>query len=327
MAGGTISREIRGRADEDGGYGSSVATNPQINESWVRNYMKTADVDDTILGSLGEESINYDFNPDLYHLSLPNTSAQYFMNRDGKEIIFPPQPIVFSSSVKNTIGTIYKKVVKDSKGLIYKFIDGDKSYIKGIDKSRQGEYITSWNLKEIESMVTGKTVKFNYEYDGTLLEKNLSQSIDIVDTRCSTVKSCDAGTHIGSIKNLSSETIMTLNRISSIEFSNGRIRFEYGNKREDVLPYNVVLGDDKRTFVLEKIIIEQKDSNNKYKEIKEYFFNHSYFNSDYTTLPISDTKKLKLDGITEIEMVNGEEKNTLFKYSDICCYFFVFDYF
>ncbi len=322
-AGGSISREIRGRPDEEGGYRQSIEQNPHMNAQWVHNYMKTADPDNSVLNNLTNETGGYSFHPDLYHMSLPTVNGQYFINEEEAPVVFPPQPIKIENfnGISSGLPKPGIKVI-DPNGMEYYLTEGDTTFMRNVEHDPFGEFTSSWNLAKMKSTTTQKEILFSYQQDGVLDLGNISnESRSIIKTRCDDFPNeeikrevnCTDGTLIDGIKSLKSLNSMTTYKISEINFEQGRVRFVMGNQRDDILSTE----SSTRPSSLHKILIESKNNDGTFTLVKGYGFDYSYFTTYSSGYP-SNGKRLRLEHVFEFD-AEGPGTKTLaeFEYSSV----------
>lgn len=180
MAGGVISRTMRGLPDEleektggledfSGGYLQTGDDLPQ------GNYWGGIDLDTKkdILGGY------VDAEPDLFNFNFPGISGKFVFHVDANENItyhlIPYQDILIEWTINtnSTPNRIESWTITDANGTKYYFEDCEKITISGLDYD---EFYNSWFLSEIETYA-GEHVYFTYntvnEYYGLNLVERL----------------------------------------------------------------------------------------------------------------------------------------------------------
>ena len=153
-AGGAISRVVRGLPDEEmNGYCGSqnrgeMAATPN-DETYVEKVMNN----------------EWDAEPDIFYLMLPNRSIRFVLDASGNPVIIPYQDIVIQPAVCNGAQSFWEVI--DENGIHYQF--GGNSHSRETTSSRTAsngtikEYISTWHLSKITSANGSDIINFNYQ--------------------------------------------------------------------------------------------------------------------------------------------------------------------
>jgi hypothetical protein len=189
VAGGSVSREVRGLPDDFNQVGDSRKgwlhnTNAQV----VQSFTPSADdalavcsdelTDWTFLNGRGYV---YDTEPDIYYFQAPGVSGKFIFGTDGLPKLIPYQDLQINAAGAAG-GSIGSFTIKTNTGLTYLFDIKEEvtrqsqrfaltqTTLAAIDYFRTDynyyvnplTYNTTWNLSSIQSAATGTTVNFLY---------------------------------------------------------------------------------------------------------------------------------------------------------------------
>lgn len=316
MAGGVISRSVRGLPDETPSHGFMYAGKDVPSSSTLyKQGTITAQAPQTYeyVGHISNGQ--YDYEPDAFSISSPSVSAEFVFDNSGSIQTSPAQdlqiePIYGSTNDFPTAigGNRSENVINgwrviDQNGLIYIF-GGDLAYLDFTQYRGEGPddmpFISSWHLKEIIDPFSSEVATFSYASLGTDYRYiNVpSQSIDYKLV----------GANYNSANGVQIQTttvdVIDMKFLSAIELNDIRVEFVNGSSSGQYPVYSVikVLGQDvtkfKREFgltyelkgdgspqtkrILLKKLIESLENNEK----KEYRF---YYNEQISMPPYGST--------------------------------------
>ncbi len=161
-AGGLITRQVRGRPDEDtNGY---VGTNP-IGINYVIPYMNQELSEQDELLFLDEASKGvYDTQPDKFVINIGGVQANFYFNENKEIFTLPNKP--YRIELINNDFSIGFKVIDES-GVQYFFEDKEYSKrkrfssVSDIVATPVNGYVSSWKITKIV-LTTGKEITFDY---------------------------------------------------------------------------------------------------------------------------------------------------------------------
>ncbi len=286
-SGGEISRNVVGKPDEGGLL--------QTGTGYLDTYKNRADLvglkydhhngdtyfymDDLAKGIL-------DIQSDIYNYSSGDISGK-FVYDVNKQLHFTPldrQPKISwnydsSFTVKDDIGNTY--------------FYNDKDYTTNwatASGGGVGRYITSWHLTKIISADGQDSIRYFYSRAVNYREVSESNSLTVVSPITNQYFLCGIGDITASYSNASSEIENERKLIDSIRFSNGYVKFQYVNDRQDILPER-----------LSKIKIGNTSDIVKQVELKQSYFidNNSPQGTDSIYL-----KRMRLDSVKMLDRNN-----------------------
>lgn len=158
-----------------------------------------------------------DFEPDKFSFSYPGGSGKFILNRNGVPVLEKQEKI----DIKLDLLTW---TIRDQRGFQYEY--GKYEQVKP-DADGQPETISAWYLTSITSP-TNRTIIYNYDKD---TDYNLITINNASESRI--ISACEPNSSSGI--NLTTQNTYKNQTLSSIEFSNGEIKFDYENDtREDL---------------------------------------------------------------------------------------------
>lgn len=313
--GGVIYRKVRGQDDlyvrSSGAWKPYLTdTVPDFSTDAPLSYFYTGhEVDMIRQGKIRitpyiiEQSSAYDFQPDEFSYSLPNTGGKFVINRKGEalqdkidntkiELLLDTQDYLNTKWVITT-GDGYKYYFNDAEVILPKYGNGLVPF-----------YISAWYLSKIVSP-TGSEVTFTYNTDQLIQVPNVSNYYEQIDqyayeTASPIPDKCYTG-QLNQIRKLPASDYKN-KLLSTVDFSGGKLLFKYGARQDS---------KDKR---LDKIqLVDQAgDTLNEFNFSYDYFrqnaggYMPSFFeNNDYSNL------RLKLVSYTR----QGGNDQEVFKFS------------
>ena len=304
FASGVITRTVKGKPDDQGGY---ISINHKVKDFIYGVFSE---------GSAASDLSNYDYEPDDFIFNFGNYSGRFSYNQDTNSFFqMPLSNIKITPIFNNTIITSF--VVTTSDGFEYYFGKSKDGLRGAIDVSEQGEsftvgvnsylsqgensaYNSSWYLLDIISP-DGKHINFSYQLqisqnDYSRTEQEVFFAVNNLSELCSSEGSRFVNTHFSFVG-------YSVNVLKTITSSNEKIDFEYDTQsREDLI-------GGKR---LKKIKIFKNNSTNPLKEFELF---HSYFttvslNNDPFTFIGSNVstryKRLRLDSMQEKSLEDNQ---------------------
>jgi YD repeat-containing protein len=300
-AGGQLSRNVRGKPDEDGYYSTpllpnSITTPPAICTDYQYFYNAATSVSDT--------------EPDVYAYSFPGKGGQFILPAPPQgSSINPPAYLVPYAPYKVNKVNNSKYEITDDAGVLYRYGTGADGIIatEGTTATTAGSYTlvatTAWQLRDIIAPNSNDVIKFNYQANGSSYTKDVSYVFSLVDKCIVTNPNpdgvqpppqyCPLQTNITEAKNVESNTTNTA--LSEIIFETGKVVFFLGSQRSDANQ----AGGTGIGSTLDHIIIYSKRQGTYYPE-KQINFNYSYYTS-----ASSSTESLRLDGVQFMTSPNG----------------------
>jgi YD repeat-containing protein len=257
IANGQISRQVRGRPDEDHYYRNPAPFSLDA----CNDYFYVRDLANGL----------FDQDPDIFSYSYPGRSGKFILGQahDGQphnHRLIPYEPIRLVEEFSSN--KFQKFEITDEHGMLYRFgknADGGQSV-----ESSNG-IPTTWNLMDISSLNSNDEVKFTYQDVGTAITSDESQSITVTDN-CHLIQNDNGGQScpfpiVSTIKISSNSTNIYQTGIDEILFKEGKVKFILGEKRQDT---------QSGLNSLDRIEIYQK-INGVFDLIKIIKFNYGYF--------------------------------------------------
>lgn len=308
IAGGAITRSIVGLPDEmprgflkwaypddlsddfEGMYYQHHSDNRDLSEisCFVNKVNNTA----------GNNGYNYDHSPDNYYYNAQGLSGQFSYGTDGVLRTIPYDPIRIKDNIRISPNGEVPFIIKATDGVVYEFggvfETGKSTAADHIAVAGSPEYASAWYLTRIISADKSDTIFFRYS---TVRDYYLNTGIT------STMRS---GFYAhGSFpflnrqpadvsKSQSSSAEYNI-RLEEIKGKNGRVVFNYGE--ETVYSYRWGSTLDEFPSTIRPISSIEIYANHATEvKIKQFNFQHSFFNSIPTRAPNS----LRLDSVTEV---------------------------
>lgn len=302
QAGGSITRSVRGIADD----GLNGWLNPAHTVTDFENAPNQTVGINTKFALMNEVLAgNNDYEPDIFNFSYPGGGGKFFFDESGDVITIPKTEhkitispgatgidgfvVTSPSGYKYYFGQYSGVIARENTSVDMSFTDvGDIP----IPDPHHRSHTSSWHLIAIHSPVSDATVTFGYTPQTTTSVSRSSQSRMIGH-----IGECDAP----GLRTTYTHSTHTELALSSIQFENGSINFEYSPSFRQDLP---------GSKALERIVLSKPDG-----PIKTFELIHGYFNSGVLVIsPIpgvsSDhfTKRLYLDKVLETGQVGSTTK-------------------
>ncbi len=306
-AGGSIAKVVQGV--EDCYYKYSKDKGTVLSAGWLmkKNINDKIESEVPLSFDTAREDVEIDTRPDLFIGSAPGLDIKFSHDLDGNAIELNGQSNIIKTTlgktrevefydfkstpfsvdfegggVRELKGVISQVEVRSVTGLMYSFNDLEiaQSVVYQDEQTNYScyrvtkEQVTSYMLSKITDELNEREVKFSYE--------NYRLEGDQVQTG---IYRAENGLKAGEVLESLAETKMPqLKRVSSINFSSGRVEFTYGKEREDNL------GD--------KALTEIKVFNLKNEIVKMFEFTYDYYITGNGQDP--SQKRLRLNSIREI---------------------------
>lgn len=285
-AGGQVSRNVRGKPDEE--YYSSNALNASPSVCGTYQYLKNAATNVT------------DTEADIFSYSFPGKSGKFMLAPNGSvtqasPILVPYAPIV----VKNVAGN-YE--ITDESGVLYRFGTNSQggAFTENTTAYNGGNptlvATTAWHLGEIIAPNSNDKITFNYQSVGTAYTHDISHVFTLLD-KCFTSNggTCPPQPQLPQLLNVDSYSNQS--GLSTIDFEEGRVEFVLGSTRSDVIQQ----APPNKLKSLSKINIYSK-VNGKLILQKSINFVYTYF-----TNANGVSEALKLDEVQFLDNVVGNQ--------------------
>lgn len=224
-AGGSVSRNVVGKADENGLLtGTPGAYYRDVSSLANSTYSLNNNTDFSYLSNIVNGGM--DAQSDIYHFNTPGISGK-FVYDDNFNIQY--QPVDRQLSIQRTANNQFN--ITDDAGVLYKFTETENT--EGYATSD----ITTWHLTEMKSADNTDVITFEYINAATLFDFEISQSfnisvtVDFVDVNPCTPQSPQFGLSENTV-NYSYQRKL----LSRINFAGGYVLFDYVNDRQDPAP-------------------------------------------------------------------------------------------
>lgn len=288
--GGSISRQTRGIADEDGGYG-------YLNNDYLLNFFSSS-TKRTSVWNLYSNHNEYDFTPDLFHFSAGGVSGKFVIDQTDDQIILQEfddikvQYTIVSNKITQFILTdalgnkYYYGLSKNglrtarNEDEIVENIESVSGTSPAITSPSNGRTYDSWQLMDIETP-NGEVISYEYELETSIYYR---RSYDTYDNST------------GKFINYASKVRSYQYQVKKITFEQGRIEFvKSTTEREDL----------NSSYVLNQIDIYNSQST----LIKSYDLTYEYKTSPSNgnqlaylkTADPKSSKRLFLKTVTETD--------------------------
>jgi YD repeat-containing protein len=314
MAGGMISRTVRGMADDHPAFGFLYTSNT------VQQFLAAPShhVNYGSKGYYADMSIarHVDYEPDLFSYSFPGGSGQFVFDQNGDVMTIPQNnlriemiegstgidgfKITDEGGFKYYFGTFMGNHARDSTGFTFAYTDDSSS--GGIPNTNDIErFYNGWHLMAVESPMHDERITFGYRVHHTKNVMRGSQKLVISGVDCP---------NAGGVQTSYSMSENFETTISHIQFGNGLIEFEYDTtEREDLE------GD----HALRKVVYYSFGA-----PVKSFELVHGYFVSQDENTTVSPfgfynkkylTHRLYLDRIKQWDAQEGESLDYKFHYN------------
>jgi hypothetical protein len=153
-AGGAVSRIVRGKPDD-------FCTTPTVRTiSELQAYSQDAYY---YISDLEDQASYSDAQPDEYRYSVNGLSGKFIIQRDGSVLQLPHNNVKIAVTKNN--GAVVDIIIKDGKGIIYKFGEGDIEQTLQhnlVNNMLQKQFITTaWMLVKV-SLPNSDYIDFTY---------------------------------------------------------------------------------------------------------------------------------------------------------------------
>ncbi len=212
----------------------------------------------------------WDSAPDVFYYNFNGNSGRFILDKDGNPLSLPHSDIKIIPPICNDAGhTSWTIITPD--GTRYTFGDNiSNDFEEGTRTSFQGTsitYISSWYLKEIES-VDGHKVTFQYHTLGSLNTIDYFQKSWRVkywrETGCTYQQQYIYPGNYNLYQFERLTELINMKLIKSIHFANGRIDFELSDENR---------ADIENGKSLERIVVQDDQGD----EVTHFRFKYSYF--------------------------------------------------
>lgn len=220
-AGGTITRKIMGKPDEQSGnYFSATSTSP-----WR---VMTSIPSNTEEGIAYLTSVNkryIDVEPDIFSYSFPGHSGKFLFNQKDsfKAIIIPYAPVKIEKSQPGSNQVVFG--IRDENGIQYRF---DSTEWTNAGSGISTNAISSWMLTDVISANTQDRI--NLKYSAAVSSDTYFSDYVVVHDNSTDFAGDDLGTASSDI----GSSVTQCKMLSQIDFRNGKVLFESSTEnRED----------------------------------------------------------------------------------------------
>ncbi len=275
--GGSLSRQIRGKADDTGfPYGYMKNRNEFMNYASSRQARVNVENREVL-------DAGYDFYPDQFSFNAGGASGKFILNYDDFQPLIKTYQDVkiayqrengFSGKIKSFQVTdangnkFYYGVSKDGQrtGLDFQYSAGWTYYhngniVRDPSSSSSEQIYSSWKLMDIETAY-GELISYHYIRQSFV---NYSKSYDSHDAPSGSVNSAAGMSDLSKIHTRFTKTTSYENQLHTITFSTGKIVFDKSS----------TLRQDYNGYTLDKISIFDKNNS----LIKAYKLNYHYTTS------------------------------------------------
>lgn len=274
-AGGTITRTVRGLADELTGIGY-IDCLPKDLDAYTEQQLQLAATD------------KIDTQPDIFFFNFGEYSGKFFFDKEGNCHVVPYQNFKIKPAIGPKKGANDNWEITTESGITFKFSAKELTTINSYCSSTGGitnttpspaTYVSSWYLTEVTSPGNRHNIQFEY------VNEDISHDVNISASKYWAIGASSSYNSLCETK-LSTKS----KKIRKITFLNGSLEVNPTSSGQNLLSY---LRQDLSgsTFIKE---IEIK--NNEGSLVKKFIMDYSYFLSNCST---ERCKRLKLEAITE----------------------------
>ncbi len=305
-AGGQVSRQTRGDADEQHYYSSPLIEFPYVcgpNGNWT--YLDYA-----------WKGI-YDTEPDIFNYSFNGRSGNFTLGHRNAEppFLFPYAPLAITHSGMFTSlesFPLQKFEIKDEHGVLYRFGQNSQgqNFGEGTTTDRSPfpsiSVQTAWNLAEIISPHNDDRIDFTYQNVGNAWIHEPRENITVLDNCMGAApgRPCPAeGVQTPMVGSNTSN--INQNGLDEILFEDGKVEFVLGGLRSDNSIFGIATLKS-----LDEIIIYKKE-NGAYQIQGRVKFIYSYFG--YSTSPATPVR-LRLDELRFLDAFGALLNKYKFEY-------------
>ncbi len=259
----------------------------------------------------------YSWVKDAYHIQLPTVSGTFFLDSDQDGEVttkFPPDSYkVYRNKTMGVNDDYYYKII-DQQGMQYYFTNTEEVRLnKSVSDDGQSyhayntNYTSAWLLGKIQD-INGNSVTYQYGTQYAAIQTGKSQSQSYSYTQGSEGYKAS----FNPIQDAGSSSTSFTNKIQSITFPNGRIRFIMNSNAQ----YDGVDGEAGK--YLEKVVVEKGDASIGYTEVKAIYFTYSITGAaNYYTSCNCSKYRFQLDRVYEIGTGQTEKDLAHFEYSSV----------
>jgi YD repeat-containing protein len=308
-AGGTVNRNVKGKADEK--YAVGLFTQSQTLNTLLTcsGIYSQADWDYYINISKGL----IDVQPDEFSYSMPGNSGKFVYKQAVTDpILMPYAPLKISKTYAPDNLSAFQ--IKDENGTTFRFGNNKLLTNEVIEKTSGGTgssieettpYPGSWLLTEMESADAAHTISFNYVENLPWVQKNSKASSQTVTEPLEgpTFGSPPGAPQYGSVVDLNFSYLTNAKYLSTILFENGKVEFVQTSW------FRTDLNQNQRAL---DIINIYSKSNGVYTLIKKVAFNYSYFQRKVNG--VLQNWKLKLNKVQVYGTNTATPQEYIFEY-------------
>ncbi|XZF15432.1 hypothetical protein ACTHGU_04790 [Chitinophagaceae bacterium MMS25-I14] len=281
IAGGSISRVIRGKPDEVGYFTSSGAN--MIPSNAATNSISDA----TTIGTFRSSAGNIiDCQPDEYLFNFNGINGKFVLDKNQQPHFIPFADIKVESHIHDGPGTpsYFKLTTDDGKSYFFEALEKViTENCSSVDPNTGGLQITAWHLTKI--VLPNGIDNITLQYDTELLEQTAHSFSDVFGPVPGASYSYSGlPSYQGNYSPCTINTSYFQQRISRIIFPTGKVEFTYGTQRTD-------LSGSQPNYALTNVSVYAL-SNTAYTKIKEYRLQQGYYG-------ISGNQRLRLDKIIQ----------------------------
>lgn len=291
-AGGVITRVVQGIPDDEA-YGYSRGKE----RNWVFAPVKTSNGEVTnystsFLNAVGgNETVDYDGEPDMFYFNMLGRSGRFVLDGEGKAVLMPHQDIEIKLT-KDSQGRFLSWKIRTEDGMIYEFGTTTSSrettraqtivQTGGTETQPARTFVSSWYLARISSPQSTEQITFSYESAANVTYEYHNYA----EYR---LEGCDDD-EFQQARLITRVTLQPPRRLIQIESALGTVQFAYTQDRAD-LPGQQALSQ-----------IALRDRQGAFKQ--RFRFRYGLFNSCPQSTPLGvdqpNCQRLRLDRIEDI---------------------------
>ncbi len=273
-AGGSVSRNVVGKADENGMLTGTPGSYFKSVSSLVNSVYPTHSMDFAYLSNIVGGGV--DIQSDIYHFNMPGLNGKFVYDHNF-DIQY--QPVDKQLKINRTPGNKFNII--DDAGNIYRFTETETT------SGYSSTDITTWHLTSMVSVDQTDSITFEYIAGATIQdpETSYTYNISVPFSSSPQVSLCELGSPNFGLSESTVPYSYDRKLLSRINFSGGYVTFEYINDREDPAPER-----------LDVIKIFRTDNT----LIKKVKLDQSYFTSDNAPSSGSEVKyykRMRLDTV------------------------------
>jgi YD repeat-containing protein len=266
IAGGVITRTVRGLPDE-GGY---VKGDGKLIISSKPNDMRNINQYDTFRSAtIGLK----DTQPDEFNYNVGGFSGKFVVNTDQQVVLLPYKDIKITWVPNGALNMYFTMNTPD--GTIFVFKDQEITQNTSSCGGEYQEYTSSWYLTQIILPKSRRTIDFTYDTDKGYKVRTLTQT----ESR-STATMTGCPSIIPVVKSCYNDRTTNQKLLKAVTFPGGKVFFNYNTIRTDVS------NDNNDAFYALSDITFSSGDNNVYTNLNKYLLSYS------------NTGRLMLDKVT-----------------------------